>query len=118
MRLSEAVMPPTKLHGMVSRFTEQRPMLLHCETLEPRMPVEGQKHRFRPAKRRSAVPRIAAIKLSPETAAECQADVSRCSSTSVQRPDLLDQLIGGDEQAGRHGQAERLRRLEVDDHFE
>jgi hypothetical protein len=32
--------------------------------------------------------------------------------------DSFDHLIGGHEQAGRHGQAERLRRFEVDDRFE
>src|SRR6266403_4439434 len=31
---------------------------------------------------------------------------------------LFDHLIGGDQQAGRHGQAERLRSLEIEDRFE
>src|SRR3974390_1247539 len=31
---------------------------------------------------------------------------------------LLDHLVGGHEQTRRHGQAERLRRFEVDDRFE
>src|SRR6516164_9153191 len=31
---------------------------------------------------------------------------------------LFDHLIGSHEQAGRHGQAERLRRFEVDDRFD
>src|SRR5215472_15114682 len=30
----------------------------------------------------------------------------------------LDHPVGGHEQAGRHGQAERLRRFEIDDRFE
>ena len=30
----------------------------------------------------------------------------------------LDHLVGGHEQAGRYGQAERLRRFEVDGRFE
>jgi hypothetical protein len=31
---------------------------------------------------------------------------------------LFDHLVGGDQQVGRYGQAERLRGLQVDDQFE
>jgi len=37
-----------------------------------------------------------------------------CTAT---KSNLLDHLVGGDQQARRHGQAERLRSLEIEDSF-
>jgi hypothetical protein len=43
------------------------------------------------------------------------ADVSSCSNTSVQKPDLLDHLVGAAEQRDREGEPESLGGLEIYD---
>jgi len=43
--------------------------------------------------------------------------VPKADICSAANCSLFDDLVGSDEQAGRHGQAERLRRLEVKDGF-
>jgi hypothetical protein len=40
-----------------------------------------------------------------------RAAVSRCSNMRVQKPDLLDHLVGGGKQSWRHGETKDLCRL-------
>ena len=47
-----------------------------------------------------------------------QAAVSRCSDMRVQKPELLDHLVGKREQLVGDFEAERLRDLEVDHELE
>jgi hypothetical protein len=47
-----------------------------------------------------------------------KAAVSTCSKKRLQKPDLLDHLVGDCEQARRKGEVERPRRLQVDDELE
>jgi hypothetical protein len=63
----------------------------------------------------SAAPPIAAVKLSSNDRRSVpEAAVSRCSNVCVQKPELLDHLVGTDLQHLRHGQTKRLGGLEVD----
>jgi hypothetical protein len=51
-------------------------------------------------------------------AVECpKAAVNRCTNTSVQKPDLLDHLVGAGEQCRWDFDADRPRGLQVDDEF-
>ena len=43
-----------------------------------------------------------------------KAAVSRCRNTSVQKPDLLDHLVGAREQRRRHVEAKRLGSFQID----
>jgi len=47
-----------------------------------------------------------------------KAAVSRCSNTSVQKPDLLDHLVGAREQRRRNFEAERPGGPKIDEEFE
>src|SRR6266700_397043 len=47
-----------------------------------------------------------------------KAAVSRCSNTSVQKPDLLDHLVGAREQRRRNRQAERPGGRKVEDQLD
>jgi hypothetical protein len=42
-------------------------------------------------------------------------DLSRCSKKCVHKLDLFDDLVGADEQSGRHGKAETPGGLEIEE---
>jgi hypothetical protein len=46
------------------------------------------------------------------------ADLSRCSKQSVQKPGLLDHLVGAAKQRNRKGDTERPSGLQVDDQLD
>jgi hypothetical protein len=61
--------------------------------------------------RMAGVPPIAAISLHCHELAVC----AICGPLRRSKTVLLDDLVGGREQIGRHGDAQRLRSLEIDD---